>query len=194
MAKLGDRTRAVILERAYGLFYREGFQRTGMNQVAEAAGVTKRTLYNHFPSKDALFAEVLRDQVRLAAVELTRWAGGTPESPEACVTIIFAELRAWSQSPDWRGSGFSRAAMELAWAPGHPGRAAAAVQKDQVERAITGMLERSGARAPDDLARAILLLIEGAMVLRLIHGADHWIDVGEQSAKELVRSGGGWLP
>jgi AcrR family transcriptional regulator len=63
-------TRQRILESAYRLFYREGFQRSGVDAVAEATGVTKRTLYNHFPSKDALIAAVLEAQADLAETEI----------------------------------------------------------------------------------------------------------------------------
>jgi AcrR family transcriptional regulator len=38
-------TKRRIIDAAYGLFYRSGFARTGVDDIAEAAGVTKRTLY-----------------------------------------------------------------------------------------------------------------------------------------------------
>lgn len=179
-------TREHILESAYGLFYRGGFQRTSIHEVADAAGITKRTLYNHFPSKDALLAEVMFRQADLAAAELMRWAGDTPKSPEACVTAIFHELREWSKAPNWQGSGFTRAALELAWAPGHPARKAAAKQKELVEAAVTASLVRAGAQGAHGMARTILVLIEGAMVLRLIHGDGNWIDVAEKAARSLL--------
>jgi AcrR family transcriptional regulator len=45
---------------AASLFYAEGINRVGVDRVAEEAGVTKKTLYHYFPSKDQLIVEALR--------------------------------------------------------------------------------------------------------------------------------------
>ncbi|WP_372392286.1 TetR/AcrR family transcriptional regulator [Xanthomonas sp. NCPPB 3582] len=58
--RLTDRKRHAILEAAIAQFRQHGFEATSMDRVAAAAGVSKRTVYNHFPSKDALFGEILR--------------------------------------------------------------------------------------------------------------------------------------
>jgi len=179
-------TRQRILESAYRLFYREGFGRAGVDAVAEAAGVTKRTLYNHFPSKDALIAAVLEAQAGLAGAEIGRWCGDAA-SPEALVRGIFAGLRRWAATPGWRGSGFTRAAMELAWAPGHPARKAAAAQKRAVAEALAGRLAAAGAADPPRLARELSILMEGANALRLISGDDAWLDAAEAAALALAQ-------
>ncbi|MCC4603185.1 TetR/AcrR family transcriptional regulator [Xanthomonas campestris pv. badrii] len=58
--RLTDRKRHAIVEAAIAQFRQHGFEATSMDRVAAAAGVSKRTVYNHFPSKDALFGEILR--------------------------------------------------------------------------------------------------------------------------------------
>ncbi|MCC8617745.1 TetR/AcrR family transcriptional regulator [Xanthomonas vesicatoria] len=58
--RLTDRKRHAILEAASAQFRQHGFEATSMDRVAATAGVSKRTVYNHFPSKDALFGEILR--------------------------------------------------------------------------------------------------------------------------------------
>lgn len=55
-------TREKILASAYQLFYREGFSRVSVDAIAEATGVTKRTIYYHFKSKDYIVADVLNAQ------------------------------------------------------------------------------------------------------------------------------------
>jgi AcrR family transcriptional regulator len=187
MSRHAIETRRRILENAYRLFYREGFNRTGVDAVAEAAGVTKRTLYNHYPSKDDLIAGVLEAQADLATAEIRRWCGGGSATAEELVRGIFAGLRRWARAPDWRGSGFTRAAMELAWAPGHPARHAAAVQKRAVERMIDEALSASGVAGSTSVSRELVLLIEGANALRLIHGDESWFDAAEAAALLLVR-------
>ena len=46
-------TRLKIVGGAYELFYKHGFARVSMDAIAASAGVTKRTLYAHYDSKDA---------------------------------------------------------------------------------------------------------------------------------------------
>lgn len=57
--RLTDRKHAAIVQAAVAQFRASGFEATSMDQVAATAGVSKRTLYNHFASKEALFAEIL---------------------------------------------------------------------------------------------------------------------------------------
>jgi TetR/AcrR family transcriptional regulator of autoinduction and epiphytic fitness len=58
--RLTDRKRAAVIEAAIEEFLAAGFDATSMDRVAARAGVSKRTVYNHFPSKEALFAAILR--------------------------------------------------------------------------------------------------------------------------------------
>src|ERR1044072_9098199 len=57
----GPRRRHQLLDVARELFAAGGFHATSMDDVAEAAGVTKPVLYQHFPSKRALYRELLED-------------------------------------------------------------------------------------------------------------------------------------
>jgi TetR/AcrR family transcriptional regulator of autoinduction and epiphytic fitness len=58
--RLTDRKREAIVKAAIAEFRANGFDCTSVDSVAARAEVSKRTLYNHFPSKDELFAEILR--------------------------------------------------------------------------------------------------------------------------------------
>lgn len=58
-ARLTDRKRAMILDAAVAEFRQTGYEATSMDRIAASAGVSKRTVYNHFPSKEALFAQIL---------------------------------------------------------------------------------------------------------------------------------------
>ena len=57
--RLTDRKRLAILAAAADQFRAQGFEASSMDKIAALAGVSKRTVYNHFPSKDELFAETL---------------------------------------------------------------------------------------------------------------------------------------
>jgi TetR/AcrR family transcriptional regulator of autoinduction and epiphytic fitness len=59
--RLTDRKRAAIVQAAIAEFRVNGFDATSMDRVAATAGVSKRTVYNHFSSKDDLFAQILQE-------------------------------------------------------------------------------------------------------------------------------------
>ena len=58
-SRLTDRKRAAILDAAVAEFRQSGYAATSMDRIAASAGVSKRTVYNHFPSKEALFSQIL---------------------------------------------------------------------------------------------------------------------------------------
>jgi TetR/AcrR family transcriptional regulator of autoinduction and epiphytic fitness len=57
--RLTDRKRQAIIDAAITEFRSSGFEATSMDKIAATAGVSKRTVYNHFPSKDELFTQIL---------------------------------------------------------------------------------------------------------------------------------------
>jgi TetR/AcrR family transcriptional regulator of autoinduction and epiphytic fitness len=69
ISRLTDRKRDAILQAAIAEFRTGGFEATSMDKIAASAEVSKRTVYNHFPSKDDLFAAIL----------LQLWENSAPE-------------------------------------------------------------------------------------------------------------------
>jgi AcrR family transcriptional regulator len=187
MPRDGETTRSRIVDAAYALFYREGFGRVGVDEIASSAGVTKRTLYYHFDSKDALLAAVMETQNELA---LSRIAMAIANGSDAAsiVRALFADLMKWASRPGWHGPGFTRIAMELAGLPGHPARAMARRHKRAFEDMLSNRLAASGLRDARAAARQIMLLIEGCMSLMLIHGDIGYATVARDSALRLVTS------
>lgn len=70
--RLTDRKREAIVRAAVEEFRSAGYEATSMDRIAAVAGVSKRTIYNHFPSKEELFALILEElwQSSVASVEL----------------------------------------------------------------------------------------------------------------------------
>lgn len=60
------RTRAAVVDAARTLFLRNGYAGTTMDEIATLAGLTKRTVYNNYGDKDALFAEIIADMTTFA--------------------------------------------------------------------------------------------------------------------------------
>jgi AcrR family transcriptional regulator len=176
------------LRAAYGLFRRRGFFRTGVDEIAEAAGVTKRTLYYHFQSKDALLAAVLASKHERVFAEFQTFGIDFSGGAEEVVDTLFRQLSIWSMKPKWAGSGFTRLAIELADLPGHPARSIARKHKAALEDHLAGLLAKAQVTSPRERARELLLLTEGATVMILIHGDRSYADAAAEAAKRLVRS------
>lgn len=191
MVRTSESTQQRILEAAYGCFYREGFARVSVDAIAAAAGVTKRTLYYHFESKDALLAAVLAVQHQLALARIAQWGAGNEDDPAAMVQSIFTELRKWAERPGWLGSGFTRLAMELVGLPGHPARRAASQQKAVTEQWLARRFAAQRLPKSAALARQIMVLLEGAMTLMLIHRDPDYARAAAIAARTLIRQRSG---
>jgi len=181
-------TRERILDAANRLFYAEGIGRVSVDAVAEKAGVTKRTLYYHFRSKDDLIAAYLesRDQPNLD--QFAKWfaAGGTT-LPEK-VAAMFEGLAKAARSPRWKGCGFLRTAAELANKPGHPAVKIGAAHKKKFEAWLADRLVEADCTDAALRARQIVLLMEGAFSAMLIHRDPDYIRVAGQTAAALVNA------
>lgn len=183
----GAATRQRILEAAYDLFYAEGFGRAGIDQVARQAGLTKRTLYYHFASKDALLAAVLEFHHSLALVRITEWAAPLVDADAGTfIEALFEALARWSRESRWAGAGMTRLVMELADLPGHPARAIAKRHKAAIEDWLMRAFDARGVPDPCTAARAIMLLLEGAQVMILISGDRDYAATAAAAARRLV--------
>lgn len=86
------RRKEQLLAVALPVFAENGFHQTSMNDVADAAGVTKPVLYQHFPSKRALYLELLRsvgDDLLARILTATGEAGGPREQVERGLRAYF---------------------------------------------------------------------------------------------------------
>jgi AcrR family transcriptional regulator len=158
-----------------------------MDEIAAAASVTKRTLYYHFASKDALLANVLEAQHRLALAAFRTFGDKLSGGPEAIIDTLFADLAVWSDQPRWAGSGFTRLVIELADLPGHPARTIARRHKALLEAHFGEMLAKAGVARPRETAREIWLLSEGAISLILVHRDRSYAAAAAQAARKLIR-------
>lgn len=188
MPRSAHETRQTILQEAHRLFRKSGFFRTGMEEIAAASRVTKRTLYHHFDSKDALLGAVLAARHEEIVNIPLPYGVELVGTPEQIVDTLFAELVVWSQTPHWAGSGFTRLAMELADLPGHPARKAAHVHKAAMEHYVEGVLAAAGVVEAEERARELFVIVEGAMALILIHGDPDYALAAAAAAKRLFEA------
>ncbi|HXR87471.1 MAG TPA: TetR/AcrR family transcriptional regulator, partial [Stellaceae bacterium] len=165
MAGTSNPTRERIISAASKLFYSEGIRAVSVDAVAEKAGLTKRTLYYHFRSKDDLIAAYLaaRDQPNLALFK--RWFDEADGNLSAKVRAIFVHLARNAGHPKWKGCGFLRTSAELANLPGHPAIKIGAAHKKKFEAWLRVTFEEAGIVGAARLARQILLLLDGSFAV-----------------------------
>jgi AcrR family transcriptional regulator len=156
-AKTAPRDR--LLDAAAGLFYRQGVG-VGIDALCKAAGVSKRSMYQLFASKDEVLAAALDRQ----GPAIEAWLlppQDAPASPRDRVLYLFERLEEYAASPGYCGCPFLAAQVELK-DPGHPASIVAGRRKQVLSDFFRAEAERGGAPDPDLLARQLTLVFDGA--------------------------------
>jgi AcrR family transcriptional regulator len=181
-------TRDRIVAAASDLFYGEGIRAVSVDAVAERAGVTKRTLYYHFASKDDLIAAYLQQREQPNLERFRRWyadaEGGVAEKTRA----VFRNLARAARRPTWKGCAFLRTSAELANMPGHPAMKIGAAHKKDFESWFAALFEAEGLAGPALLARQVVLLLDGSFAVVLLHRDPAYMEAAGDAAFCLVNA------
>ncbi len=156
--------REQLVETALAVFNREGFHAAGIDRILAEAGVAKMTLYNHFRSKDDLILAALRRRDEEFRHWFSREVESRTQDPVERLHIMFDVLGEWFDDDDFRGCTFINAAGEYSDRT-DPIHVAVAEHKRVVEAYIANLAAAAGMQTPDSLARALALLMEGAIVV-----------------------------
>ncbi|MGH3777189.1 MAG: TetR/AcrR family transcriptional regulator [Pseudonocardiaceae bacterium] len=151
-----------ILDVASELFYWRGIHAVGVDTIAAESGVTKRTLYNRFGSKDGLIVAYLEARDRRWRDLITSRLDAEHTDPVQRALVPFDVLAEWI-APSSRGCSFVNAFAELP-EPEHRGRQVVVAEKKWLRALFRELLVDAGAKDPDDLAVQLLSLHEGAIV------------------------------
>lgn len=163
--------RARMVAQTADLFYAEGFTATGVDRIAEVVGVSKRTLYKHFGSKDALIEATLTSADETIRHSLLEAAEGCSPDPREQIEGLFSILTQWLQQPGFRGCPFINVSAETPDA--HSGaRAAARRHKQDMRRWIRDRATAARLSDPESLSHQVAALLDGAMSQRLVLGED----------------------
>ena len=156
----GRGARERILTAATTLFHREGIHATGVERLIEHAHVSKRTFYQHFPSKDDLVEEYLRRIHRVGGLPSEQAIDTTDAPPRARILGLFDS----APGDRFRGCPFHNAAVEAADAMPEVEDIVHEHKLDFIARLIRAAAE-AGARDPYQLGNQLAVLFEGARAL-----------------------------
>ena len=150
-----------LIEATNELTYAGGITGTGVDAIAARAGVTKRTLYQHFGSKDRLVSEALsvRNQRALLNLE-TNARRRSEETGEPAILALFDVIENALRTKTKAGCAFINASLEIN-RPGHPVREAALAHLRAREELVRQLLTEAGVDDAD-LAAQLTLLVDGA--------------------------------
>ncbi|MFE6969655.1 TetR/AcrR family transcriptional regulator [Isoptericola sp. NPDC057653] len=151
-----------ILDAASRLFYARGLHAVGVDTIAAEAGVTKKTLYDRFGSKEALEVAYLRERDARWEAHLRRVLDGHPAAGVDRVLALFEAAGLWMAAEGGRGCAAINARAETE-DPGHPVAVEVAREKAWVLDLVAGECRAAGLRRPADLAAALVLLYDGAL-------------------------------
>ena len=175
-----------LLEAASDLFYREGIGAGGVDTVSARAGVSKRTLYNRFGSKDGLVAEYLRRRDEGWKAYL-RAATEDAVGPREKLLAVFDAYGDWLVGGDFRGCPFANAAAEIP-DPDHPARGVARRHKEGVGGHLAALAEEARFDEAHNLAERLLLLLEGAAATAAMRRSREPIGVAKSLGRELLEA------
>ncbi|MEI9887646.1 MAG: TetR/AcrR family transcriptional regulator [Rhizomicrobium sp.] len=176
-----------IRESARDLFYRQGIRAVGVEEIVTRAGVTKPSLYRSFLSKDALAADYLRHMGEDGLARFEAVIAADPENPRGQLRVWLMELQAKADKSDYRGCGTTNAAVEYPDRR-HPARKVASDIKSRFRSRLAALAAAMGAREPDRLGDALMLLFEGVYTSGQLFGAGGPARVVVDAADALVES------
>jgi len=172
-----------LLRATETLIYQGGIHATGMDAIVKASGVARKSVYKHYPTKDALVAAALqaRDE---------RWmqwfiaATTQAATPRARLLSVFDALQEWFASDGFHGCAFINAAGEIGDAE-HPIRKVSRLHKKRLLSHVLSLMQAAGLPEPEETARQWLVLIDGAIAVALVTG-DLSITHSAQRAAEAL--------
>lgn len=183
-ARPGPRER--LLETAAGLSYQQGIG-VGIEALCRTAGVSKRSMYQLFDSKDELLAASLERGAAAFAASLLPAADDARGHRER-ILHVFEQLETQAGAPGFRGCRYLAVQVELK-NPDHPASRVARQVKEGLAEFFRAEAAAGGAGAPDLLARQLVLVFDGASARAGI-GADHLAGLMMPTVSTLLDAAG----
>lgn len=176
-----------LIEAARRLFCREGVHATGVARVLSEAGVSRKTLYERFGSKERLLEAMLEREgaewLEWFEAGLARATGG----PEARLAAAFDLIRDWAAAPDFTGCAFINVAAEHDKTDADILRIAQR-HRDRSNAILLAIAEEAGLKDPETLVEQLGLLIDGAIVGAMITRNTRPVDDAQKAAAVLIQT------
>jgi len=170
-----------ILETADRLFYLRGIRAVGVDTIAAEIGISKRTLYNHFPSKDELIAAYLAGRFKPLPA--------SDKPPVEQILGTFDRLERGFAAKGFRGCPFVNAVAELG-AEDRSVKKIAIAFKESRCLWFRDLLVQLDVADPEGLATQLTLLVDGSIAQDLVRDDPSMARAAKDAARVLLRNAG----
>ncbi|PRY68332.1 TetR family transcriptional regulator [Glaciihabitans tibetensis] len=174
-----------LLAAASELFYREGIHAVGVDTIAAAAGVTKKTLYDRFGSKEALAVAYLRGRDARWRVYFDRELAQQPEGSIDRILAVFDISAQWSRENGEKGCSAINARAETSDAA-DPVAVEATRQKVWLRGVFEQLCRDAAIADAEPVANSLMLLYEGGLVTTGMGTFADPFAVGRQAAALIL--------
>ncbi|MGW4099721.1 TetR/AcrR family transcriptional regulator [Mycobacterium sp. NPDC004974] len=173
--------RETLLDAAEALIYAKGVQTVGMDEIREASGLPLKRIYSMFPTKEDLVVAMLRRRDQRWRANLAAYTDGF-DNPTRRVLAMFDWLHNWFSEPQFRGCAWINIHGELG--PTSPAVLdEVRAHKEAFRQQIAAIM---GSNPAADIATAIYLLAEGAIVTAGIDGNPENAHRARKAAERLL--------
>ncbi|MBT5469856.1 MAG: TetR/AcrR family transcriptional regulator [Nitrospina sp.] len=185
MAKSSKREQ--LLQAALGLFCKKGYHGVGVDSISAKAGITKKTLYHHFKSKDEMILAALRHYEERSRNDFMRAVEAKTESPADRLLAVFDVLEEWFREDEFSGCLFVGAMGEYP-EEGTPIRRFCQEAKGLTRGYIKTLIEKAELQGADELSEQLMLLIEGAITMAQVNNSSLSAVRAKNAAKVLIQN------
>ena len=144
----------------------------GVDAILEDASVARRSLYQHFGSKDGLIAESLRDSAAKDEARYRAALASGGDDPRDRVLAVFDQLDKTTSADGFRGCRYVSAELALA-DPNHPAHEVTRTYTQRLHALFEAELTNVGHPDPAGAAEQLLVLIDGILVIGVIRPDAH---------------------
>jgi len=176
-----------LVQKALKVFYREGFHATGMDKLVAETKISKTSMYKHFRTKEDLILATLRLRDEQFRNNFVRRVEELATDPKGQLLAAFDALGEWFEDETFKSCMFIKASSEYQ-DPKHPIHAAAAEHKRLLAVYFEELATNAGLKNPEEVARQLLILAEGAIVIAHLHGIEHASADAKSTAAVLIKA------
>ena len=174
-----------LINTAIDLFCEHGYHATGIDRIIDKAGVSKKTLYTHFRSKEELIIAALRQHDGLFRNNFMRKVDQLAKTPQKKLLAIFDVAESWFSQKKFFGCMFINVIGEYS-EKDSPIRDICMQFKRLMRNYIRDLCVQAGAEEPDILADRLALLFEGAVVTAQVSQVQEAAKTAKGIARPLI--------
>ena len=180
-----SKKRQQLVDTAIDLFSAYGFHGVGIDRISQEAGVTKKTMYHHFHSKDELILAALKHHDGLFRNNFMNGVKASHEKPYDRLLGIFDVAHQWFSNKKFYGCMFINAIGEYSNS-NSPLRNVCQEFKSLMRQYIEELAIEAGIKEAKSIANVMAILLEGSIVTAQISGTPDSATAAKEAAKVLV--------